>query len=242
MIDASAFITCLAVIIFSIRRIWGIRQKEMYTWAVSFCTAVMISSFIFTSRVVNHYLAVTVRQQWGKRVSFFPLIRAEWIQNRWLYAACFFIVIFILLMFGTFRSEFNRFGRKLRFSLRKDDIFLKVRYEEHASLPENVRLRNVSARLSADDHLFILGELTALDENADPGAYYIVRGILKNGAGRALYMIEDQYPKRIIRNQFTPFAITVLRINRYVNPSEIAAVFFYLSEWDKTAGQGKTFL
>ena len=91
-----------------------------------------------------------------------------------------------------------------------------------------VQLCRVSARLKAENHLFINGIIRKTNIVKLKMGYQIkIRCSLKNKDGAVIYCAEDPYQKDMNINRYDTFSITIYCLSRFVDPKEIRGICLF---------------
>ena len=105
---------------------------------------------------------------------------------------------------------------------------LPVIFDEADLSETGVQLCRVSARLKAEDHLFINGIIRRTNREKLKKGYQIkIRCSLKNHNGAVIFCAEDPCPKDMVMNRCDTFSITVYRLSRFVDPEDIRTICLF---------------
>ncbi len=185
---------------------------------------------LFLLKTAGRRVFLTGRMRWDTAVSFYQLCGSEWRQNGRTYAVLWFLLFFSFVLSGLVREKLISFKRRADRWFGKNEIRPEIHFDKGSLLKSGIRMRGVSARITASGHLFVSGELISKyrGNGEIPGAF-IVRCALKNDRGEVLFALSDPLEKTMGVNMKEPFFMCVYRISRFCPPPGITAAELYIS-------------
>lgn len=111
---------------------------------------------------------------------------------------------------------------------KKGDRWIPVQLNIRDLQKSNLKIEQVSARLTTESHLFISGIAGKKDETVQLEHDFVsVCCNIVNSNGNILFHIEDPYPKNFKLNPSETFFLVVYQINRFVDTNEISSICLY---------------
>jgi len=111
---------------------------------------------------------------------------------------------------------------------KKRDRWIPVRLKEEILMKRNLEMKQVSARLTSGNHLFITGKVRKKDETVQLEQYLIIVCCdIENSKGNILFHIEDSHIKNMKLNPCDTFFLAIYQINRFLEMDDINYIVIY---------------
>ena len=211
-------------------------MKNTYSYKInsifySICAPVLSSIalilILFLARSLCHFVAAGKRQQWLYPLSFYQFAAAELRANLRFYGfscAAFILVFYLILRHRKFLRDCSS---RFRYVLGKQDLNIPVFPDKKILVRNHHLIQKSSARITTGGHLFINGQISLWDSSPSEGSLCKVLCSLENKAGNILYSLGESHFRQLKPAQPENFSLCIYRIERFVNPSEIARAVIY---------------